>query len=148
MFLTMRIEEMDKDEAKMATKIEQYNAAKRDQTDCLAWAALIGSPYSGGGGGVEELRSLSLGSVTVYHQYSNGAKNYHEIPDALVPHLCAAIKAKFSELVEDALNRQDVALKAVAEKAVKEYGEMLQEAGLAAERKSQQLVGSYGEASG
>ena len=36
----------------MATKIEQYNAAKREQTTCLAWTALIGNPYRGGGGGI------------------------------------------------------------------------------------------------
>ena len=116
----------------MATKIEQYNAAKREQTTCLAWTALIGNPYRGGGGGVGELKSLSLGSVTVYHQYSDGANNYHEIPAALAPHICAAIRARFGELVADALARQDVALKAAAAEAVKEHGELLQAAGLAA----------------
>jgi hypothetical protein len=116
----------------MATKIEQYNAAKREQTTCLAWTALIGNKYHGGGGGIGELKSLSLGSVTVYHQYSDGATNYHEIPAALAPHLCAAIKARFGELVSDALALQDLALKAAAAEAVKEHGDLLQAAGLAA----------------
>ena len=116
----------------MATKIEQYNAAKREQTTCLAWTELIGNKYRGGGGGIGELKSLSLGSVTVYHQYSDGTTNYHEIPAALAPHLCAAIKARFGELVADALARQDLALKAAAAEAVKEHGELLQAAGLAA----------------
>ena len=116
----------------MATKIEKYNSAKREQANSIEWAALIGSQYSGGGGGVGHLKSLRLGSVTVYHQYCNGANNYHEIPAALEPHLCEAIKARFGELVSDALSRQESALKAAAAEALEEYGELLRAAGLAA----------------
>jgi hypothetical protein len=85
----------------MATKIEQYNAAKREQTTCLAWTALIGNKYHGGGGGIGELKSLSLRSVTVYHQYSDGATNYHEIPAALAPHLLQSFVQRFDQGVVD-----------------------------------------------
>lgn len=115
----------------MASKIEQYVAAKRVQDDCLEWAALIGSPYRGGGGGVGELRSLGLGQVTVYHQYSNGSQNYHDIPSALTPYLCTAIKARFGELLADALARQELALKAAAAEALEEHSRLLRAAGLA-----------------
>ena len=120
----------------MATKIEQYNAAKNSQIDCLNWVALIGSSYSGGGGGIGKLQSLQLAkgdaAPTVYHQYSDSAKNYHTMQPALAWHLDEAIKARFGELVADAMARQDVALKAIAAEAVKEHCELLQAAGLAA----------------
>lgn len=120
----------------MGTMIQQYQGAKREHDECAAWAALIGSPYRGGGGGVGELKSLQLmkgeASPTVYHQYSDGAKNYHQMPAALAPHLEAAIKARFGELLADALERQKAALKKAAEEAVKEHGELLKAAGIAA----------------
>lgn len=65
----------------MPTMIQQYQCAKREHDYCAAWAALIGKKYNGGGGGIGELKSLRLMSgedaPTVYHQYSDGAKNYH-----------------------------------------------------------------------
>ena len=113
----------------MTTKIEQYNAAKREQSICQAWTALIGNKYDGGGGGIGQLSELQLAKVTVYHQSSDGANNY-DIPAALAPYLCAAIKARFDELVSDALARQDAALKTAAAEALKEHGELLEAAGL------------------
>lgn len=90
--------------------------------------------YNGGGGGIGELKSLRLMSgeaaPTVYHQYSDGAKNYNTMPAALAPHLEAAIKARFGELLADALERQKAALKQAAEAAVKEHGELLKAAGI------------------
>ena len=120
----------------MGTMIQQYQSAKREHDDCAAWAALIGKKYNGGGGGVGELKSLRLASgeaaPTVYHQYSDGAKNYHTMPAALAPHLEAVIKARFGALLADALERQKCALKQAAEAAVKEHGELLKAAGIAA----------------
>jgi hypothetical protein len=54
------------------------------------------------------------------------------MPAALAPHLEAAIKARFGELLADALERQKAALKQAAEAAVKEHGELLKAAGIAA----------------
>ena len=119
-----------------ATKIEQYNAAKREQAACQRWAALIGARYMGGGGGFGKLTSLRLmqgeSSPTIYHQERDGATNYHNMPSALAVHLEAAIKAKFGELLADALAMQEVAVKAAAEDAVKEHARLLEAAGLAA----------------
>ena len=120
----------------MTTMIQQYQGAKREHDYCAAWAALIGKKYNGGGGGIGELKSLRLMSgeaaPTVYHQYSDGAKNYHTMPAALAPHLEAVIKARFGALLADALERQKCALKQAAEAAVKEHGELLKAAGIAA----------------
>ena len=116
----------------MTTMIQQYQGAKREHDYCAAWAALIGKEYSGGGGGIGELKALQLASVTVYHQYSDGAKNYHTMPAALAPHLEAAIKARFGELLADAMERQKAALKQAAEAAVKEHGDLLKAAGIEA----------------
>jgi len=118
----------------MKTMIQKYQDDKHEHADCSAWAAMIGTAYRGGGGGVGELRSLQLmkgeASPTVYYQYNDGAKNYHQMPASLAPHLEAAIKARFGELLSDALRRQAVALKVAAAKAVEEHAEMLQAAGL------------------
>lgn len=118
----------------MTTIIEQYNGAKREQAQCVEWANLIGQRYSGGGGGIGALKSLKLASnesgPTVYHQYSDGATNYHTMPAALAVHLEDAIKAKFTELLADALDRQAKALQAIAEEAVKEHEALLKAAGL------------------
>lgn len=118
------------------TKIERYNAAKREQAECQRWAALIGARYMGGGGGVGKLTSLRLmqgeASPTIYHQERDGATNYHAMPAALTEHLQDAIKAKFGELLADALAMQEVAVKAAAEDAVKEHARLLEAAGLAA----------------
>ena len=119
----------------MVTMIQQYQGAKREHDYCAAWASLIGNKYHGGGGGIGQLSSLQLmkgeASPTVYHQHSDGAKNYHHMPAALAPHLEAAIKARFGELLADALERQKDALKQAAEAAVKEHGELLKAAGIA-----------------
>jgi hypothetical protein len=120
----------------MATKIEQYNAAKREQQECLTWASLIGDKYHGGGGGIGELRSLKLAkgeeSPTVYHQFSDGDTNYHKMPASLSPFLEDAIKASFGVLLADALKRQELSLKDAAAEAVKAHGELLRAAGLCA----------------
>ena len=118
----------------MATAIEKYKDAKADHGHCRAWASLIGSRFHGGGGGIGYLHSLCLASgeaaPTVYHQRSDGAKNYHTMPKSLQPHLEAAIKARFGALLRDALERQEQGLKASAELAMKEHSNMLVDAGL------------------
>jgi len=120
----------------MSKKIDQYKAANREANDCARWAALIGDRYHGGGGGIGELRRFSIASgeavPTVYHQYSDGATNYHQMPTALQPHLEAAIKANFQLLLADALERQEKAVKACAAEALKEHADLLEAAGLSA----------------
>jgi hypothetical protein len=115
-------------------KIEQYKAAKQEANESAKWAALIGDRYYGGGGGVGRLHKFSIAggeaSPTVYHQYSDGATNYHPMPAALRPHLEAAIKAAFPSLLADALARHEEAVKAFAAEAVKEHAELLEAAGL------------------
>jgi hypothetical protein len=60
-----------------------------------------------------------------------GAPEAAALKAALAPHLEAAIKARFGELLADALERQKAALKQAAEAAVKEHGELLKAAGIA-----------------
>lgn len=124
----------------MGMTIDRYNGAKREQRECQSWAAMLGKTYYGGTRGQGErgeLRSLHLAmrgddAPTIYYQESDGAKNYHTMPAALAPHLEAAIKARFAELLKDALERQKAAVKAVAAEAVKEHARLIKEAGLAA----------------
>lgn len=118
----------------METRIQQYEKAKNEFDKCSAWAALVGKPYIGGGGGVGELKSLHLKTdelgPTIYYQHSDGAKNYHPMPNALAQHLVEAIKARFSELLADALERQKAALKESAKSAVEEHSELMKAAGI------------------
>lgn len=118
----------------MASKIDVYKDMKRAASQCREWASLIGSRYNGGGGGIGRLHSfrIAMGDAapTVYHQYSDGATNYHGMPSELQRHLEDAIKARFVELLSDALERQEKELKAAADAAVKEHGELLKAAGL------------------
>ena len=116
----------------MATAIEKYNAAKADHGECAGWANLIGSAYHGGVGRIGTLHSIRIASgeaaPTIYHQHSDGAKNYHAMPESLRPHLEAAIKRRIVELLADALSRQKAELRAAL--AVKEHAEMMAAAGI------------------
>ena len=117
------------------TKIEKYRAAKREQSACHQWAALLSSPYFGGGGGIGALRSVLIAndesSLTIYHQAYDGAANYLDMPLSLATHMEEAIKANFSRLLADALARQEAALKDFAAHAVREHSYLLEAAGLA-----------------
>ncbi len=114
----------------MPSKIEEYVAAKREQDACLEWAALIGSTHSDGSG-IGVLKHISLAEVTVYCKRLDSYIDHHQIPIKLTPYLCTAIKARFGELLADALARQELALKAVAAEALEEHSRLLQAAGLA-----------------
>jgi len=42
--------------------IQKYQDDKREHADCSAWAAMIGTPYRGGGGGV----GVESGKVVIH----------------------------------------------------------------------------------
>lgn len=120
-----------------ALRIEQFLAAKREREACAAWAALLGAPYNGGGGGgggVGRLVMMRLAmgesAPTIYHQFNNGAQNYHRMPAALAMHLEDAIIDNFPALLAAALERQRAAVRVAAEAALREHRELVNEAGL------------------
>lgn len=114
--------------------LNAYKAAARERDYSAGWAALLGQRYHGGGGGTGYLVSVKLvggeAAPTIYHQYSDGAKNYHQAPASLLPHLEAEIKARFSELLAGALTRQAEELKTLAKSATAEHAALMVAAGL------------------
>lgn len=118
----------------MKTAIEQYIGAKREHSDCKQWAEMLFKPYSGGGGGFGEIRSICIPTgneaPTIYYQEYDGATNYHSMPASFKPHLEAAIKANFGKLLNEAFALQELALQKVATEAAREYQKLMQEANL------------------
>lgn len=110
-------------------KFEAYQEAKRQQGYSTSWAEMLGQTYRGGGGGVGKLVYLNLSNLemktpTIYFQYSNGDKNYHECPRSLLPYLDAAIRDSFGALLADALQKQKADLTAAAAAALAERNEL------------------------
>lgn len=116
--------------------LKAFANAKMHRDYSASWASLLGQRYSGGGGGTGHLVSVKLlggeAAPTIYHQYSDGAKNYHQCPADLIPHLQDAIKARFPEILADALERQAAELQKLAKSAVAEHAALMAEAGLTA----------------
>lgn len=114
--------------------LNRYKAAKREAEESAGWAALLGQSYRGGGGGTGHLVSLKLvggeAAPTIYHQYSDSAKNYHQCPHALLPHLEAAAKSMFPMILEVAIKRQAEALQELAKDAREEHAALMLDAGL------------------
>lgn len=52
---------------------------KRNLKEVEKLLQLIGSKYSGGGGGVGRVFSINNDGITIYHQKYNGPQNYHNI---------------------------------------------------------------------
>ena len=60
--------------------IGEYDNAKWDLANAKKWAALIGAPYDGGGGGIGKVVGVDRSDMRIYHQRSNGSQNYHSTP--------------------------------------------------------------------
>lgn len=114
--------------------IDKYVDLQSALRDSNHWVSMLGKRYSGGGGGIGALHSLSLNkgeaSPTLYYQESNGSTNYHRMPVELSKHLESAIKSKFTELIADALKLQEKELKKCANAAVEEHKRLLESAGI------------------
>ena len=114
------------------SKIEDFKKAKGDINAARAWASKIGDKYYGGTRGKGELGSIVTAQVglTVYHQYSDGAKNYHDSPAGLNEALQAVIKRHHATLIEEAIADLELKAEAAAKLAVAEHAALLAEAGL------------------
>jgi hypothetical protein len=109
--------------------IENFRKHQDDQMRAKQWAGLIGKIYGGGGGGTGRLSTLSV-TAQVYHQERDGAKNYHDLPDALRFELQAAIVNNFDGLLAEALAAMESKRSHLAAEAVAEHAELMREAGL------------------
>ena len=116
------------------SKIDDLKTAKRDVVEAKTWAGKIGDMYYGGNRGKGKLGSIVEARVglTVYHQYSDGAKNYHESPAALNEALQEVLKRHHAALIEEAIADLELKAEAAAKLAVAEHAALLAEAGLEA----------------
>lgn len=111
------------------SKIDNYNKFNERARWALSWASLIGDRYRGGGGGIGKLHSLKIEAV-VYHQYSNGAKNYHDAPELMQQKLAEVIIEQFPMLLQLAKDRIEAERQNLAEQALQEHRKLIAEAGL------------------
>lgn len=111
------------------TAIENLKKLQRDYEDAQAWLGLIGSPYCGGGGGVGELKAVDMTAV-VYHQPSDGATNYHDIPKILAQEIAALLKNQFTDVSAQAMKNLSQKINEARIQAIKEHESLLREAGI------------------
>ena len=116
------------------SKIDDLKTAKRNVVEAKTWAGKIGDKYYGGTSGKGALGSIVKAQVglTVYHQYSDGNKNYHDSPAGLNEALQAVIKRHHAALIEEAIADLERKAEAAAKLAVAEHAALLAEAGLEA----------------
>lgn len=93
----------------MSSKFDEFQNISRNLAQAEEWFALHGSPYHGGGGGIGKFINVRL-SVDIYHQYGNGDRNYHDVPnDAARVAINKAVEKRMADIVRDAIEimRQD-----------------------------------------
>lgn len=120
------------------SKIDDYQIAKNGHDVCAAWASMLGKTYYGGTSGKGapgrlsylKLSTADLCIPTIYYQYSDGAKNYHECPRELLPYLEAQITIRFEEILAAALAVQKKQLEGLAGAALAEHRALMESAGL------------------
>lgn len=106
--------------------LETYQQAKRELQQFNAWASLIGKEYFGGtrGKGCEYGSVVSAtGSLTIYYQESDGAKNYHDssqkvnghIAKAMIEHQAAILASVRRQLEEELQTAKQEAANLAAE---------------------------------
>lgn len=113
----------------MSNAIEEYKKRKQDLGYAEAWAQKLGQQYRGGGGGRGYVTKAQC-VMEIYHQYSDGATNYHDAPEALRFALGEVIKRNARSLIDQALANMRIDAQAFATKAVAEHEQLLKEAGL------------------
>lgn len=102
--------------------IDEYQEMKRRLAYFEAWASLVGKEYFGGTrgkGGVFGVVTRARGSLTIYHQESDGAANYHEMDESLSEKMEKAMITNAPVLIEDIRTQLLSQLKDSKEKARK-----------------------------
>lgn len=114
----------------MSDTIKAYREKVRDVEQAKEWVGLIGSPYLGGGGGIGHIVSLAIAGEVYHHQHSNGATNYHHIPNGLAASLASVIKSDADSLLKRAMAHLELQRTTLAQKARDEHAALMQEAGI------------------
>lgn len=110
--------------------IDKYKKEKRELGYSESWRDLIGSPYSGGGGGIGMICNAYIHTITVYHQPYDGANNYHEMPESLKPFFNQVLKSEGKSLIDKAVSLQRDTVIRLADECAKELEAAMKDAGL------------------
>lgn len=106
----------------MSNAIQKFQEAKANLEYLKAWASLIGKEYHDGGGGVGSVVRASA-HLTIYHQASNGATNYHDIPSCQ-DYIDRALLEKSGAIIGHAIYLAETRLQEVAREALGEVEEV------------------------
>jgi len=110
------------------TEVEIYKNLKDELWKIKDWWNMYGLHYSGGNGGVGEIRSVEV-SATIYYQQSNGSKNYHE-SSGLFNKTFGKILQKHPELFKETIEVLEKQLQEQAGKARVEHEQIMRDSGL------------------
>ena len=113
-------------------KVDDFKRLSAELHWAKNWFGKYGREYHGGGGGIGDLASAHNDklNLTIYHQPSDGATNYHEIPKEFVPYMLKAIRNEFKSLATKAIEMMEADLKKAADEARTEYAGLMKSAGL------------------
>jgi len=111
------------------SKIEEFKKFREQIRYATCWIAMIGKPYSGGGGGIGGLHGVSV-KPDIYYQESNRSKTYHDCPQCLAEELGNVVKRRFPELLAEAMEAMAVTEKRIGQEALAEMQALAEELGL------------------
>ena len=113
-------------------KINEFRTLSAQLHYSQNWFGKFGREFRGGGGGVGHLASQHNDKImlTIYHQASDGATNYHEIPMEFVPYMMKSIRKNFEAIAKEAIEMMEADLKKAAEEARAEYAGLMEAAGI------------------
>jgi len=118
-------------EARMPTKIEEYNKFKGVVLDAERWLSMVGKTYHGGGGGVGRICSMQSDCMPkIYFQEYDGANNYHSAGDVVDSFVNKEVEKMGEDLVRKAIAAMRERLSELAVEAADEYKQLMAEAGL------------------
>lgn len=111
-------------------KIQEYIAKKSELSKFNQWRSMIGKKYSGGGGGVGKVHSVSLNKIEVYYQERDGSTNYHELEKSALRAVEKVIVEHINMIIGEAYQFKEKELKEFAAEALAEVEQIKKDAGL------------------
>lgn len=100
--------------------LDRYRSAQFALSEARHAANKIGDKYRGGGGGIGEIRAMTV-SICIYHQASDGAANYHRDNKPLNSALSRAAMEIGQDLVKRAIELLEADVAAAKTAAAAEY---------------------------
>lgn len=112
----------------MSEAVNKLELMRLVEREAKQWKQKVGTPYRGGGGGAGKIMPCQF-SVEVYYQETDGAKNYHGLPDMLRRCVSEEIDSRITELIEAGERRLAEKKREAMEAAKAEYDKLISEMG-------------------